>query len=241
MAEPVSKAAWSRLVALLNVYVRDGGNSFSNAGPMWDPNKWTTEQCGLVISSDWSFPGRISRAMVKSMFEWSKDPDDLYRSFCAAMVWASERESRVQQRVKLTVASCDNALGHALLELKNDPTFANLSRSPLSTLGPFLGTTLLNALTKEEPRMAVIDQHALDWMWEYGQATGSWPTDLQSFSEQPYILYFNWCALVLDQFRNSGHLPDHCDDLAFIGYLMGTDRLQTQIGTRFSEWVRNVD
>jgi len=36
-------------------------------------------------------------------------------------------------------------------------------------------------------------------------------------------------------------LPDDCDDHAFIGYLMSTDRLHSLLGIRFSGWVQTAD
>ena len=240
MAEPVSRQAWSRLVALLNAYVRDGGNAFSNSGPLWVENRWTFERCGLEISPDWSFPSRISRAMVKSMFEWSVNEQDLYRSFCAAMAWVSDRESHIHYRIKSLVSTENVQIGPALLELKANPSYETFLASQLSALGPTVGTSLINFLSPESPMTAMIDSAALAWMWDFDQVSESWYLDLQNFSIEQFERYSSWCSLVLNQFRKSGHLPEHCDDLAFIGYLMSADRTQSQLGDRFSEWVRHV-
>jgi hypothetical protein len=51
----------------LNVYVSQCGTAFSNSGQLWKTENWSVERSGLSISTDWSFPDRISRAMVKSM------------------------------------------------------------------------------------------------------------------------------------------------------------------------------
>ena len=121
MAEPVSRAAWSRLVALLNAYVSEGGNAFSHSGPSWKAENWSTENSGLDISQDWSFPHRISRGMVKSMFEWSTQADDMYRATCAAMVWAGERVANAPFLVK-QVAVPGAAIGEEVLKLKLKPS-----------------------------------------------------------------------------------------------------------------------
>jgi hypothetical protein len=241
MAEPVSRQAWTRLVTLLNVYVRDGAKSFSNAGPLWNREQWTTERCGLNISTDWSFPHRISRAMVKSMFEWSKDADDLYRSFCAAMVWVSERESRMQSRIKPVAQREDINIGEIMVQFKETPTFDFYYSSQLAELGPVVGSSLMNLLIRDEPRAAVIDAYVIDWMWEYGQINESWQLDLDAFTPEQFERYSSWCTLVLNQFRNSGHLPDHCDDLAFVGYLMSIDRMQSLISHRFADWAKKIN
>ncbi len=241
MAEPVSRAAWSRLVALLNAYVSEGGNAFSNSGPLWRSERWTVEQSGLEISQDWSFPDRISRAMVKSMFEWSKEADEMYRAFCATMVWASERVANAPVLVRQVASQPGLALGEEVLKLKMNSSFDQFLASPLNGLGPVLGTSLLNAVSTDESRVATIDQYSIDWMWEYGQISDSWMLDLASYSAGDHARYSAWCKQALDKFRESGHLPDHCDDLAFISYLMSTDRIHTLLGTRFSGWVQTAD
>ncbi len=241
MAEPVSRAAWSRLVALLNAYVSEGGNAFSNSGPLWRSERWTVEQSGLEISQDWSFPDRISRAMVKSMFEWSKEADEMYRAFCATMVWASERVANAPVLVRQVASQPGLALGEEVLKLKLNSSFDQFLASPLNGLGPVLGTSLLNAVSTDESRVATIDQYSIDWMWEYGQISDSWMLDLASYSAGDHARYLAWCKQALDKFRESGHLPDHCDDLAFIGYLMSTDRIHSLLGTRFSGWVGVAD
>ncbi len=241
MAEPVSRAAWSRLVALLNAYVSEGGNAFSNSGPLWKSERWTVEQSGLEISQDWSFPDRISRAMVKSMFEWSKEADEMYRAFCATMVWASERVANAPVLVRQVASQPGLALGEEVLKLKLNSSFDQFLASPLNGLGPVLGTSLLNAVSTDESRVATIDQYSIDWMWEYGQISDSWMLDLASYSAGDHARYLAWCKQALDKFRESGHLPDHCDDLAFIGYLMSTDRIHSLLGTRFSGWVGVAD
>ena len=65
--------------------------------------------------------------------------------------------------------------------------------------------------------------------------------DLASFGADAHARYSAWCKQALDKFRESGHLPDHCDDLAFISYLMSTDRIHSLLGTRFSGWVQAAD
>lgn len=241
MAEPVSRVAWSRLVALLNAYVSEGGNAFSNSGPLWKSERWTVDQSGLEISQDWSFPDRISRAMVKSMFEWSKEADEMYRAFCATMVWASERVANAPVLVRQVASQPGLALGEEVLKLKLNSSFDQFLASPLNGLGPVLGASLLNAVSTDESRVATIDQYSIDWMWEYGQISDSWMLDLASYSAGDHARYSAWCKQALDKFRESGHLPDHCDDLAFIGYLMSTDRIHSLLGTRFSGWVGVAD
>ena len=56
MAEPVSRAAWSRLVALLNAYVSEGGNAFSHSGPSWKAEYWSTETAVLKFRKTGHFP-----------------------------------------------------------------------------------------------------------------------------------------------------------------------------------------
>ena len=241
MAEPVSRAAWSRLVALLNAYVSEGGTAFSNAGPLWKAENWTVEQSGLNISNEWSFPDRISRAMVKSMFEWSKHADEMYRAFCATMMWAGERVANAPYVVRHVASQSGLDLGEEVLKLKTDTSFEKFVASPLGGLGPVLGTSLLNAVSTDDSRVATIDQYSVDWMWEYGQVSESWMLDLSNFGAEDHARYSAWCKQALDRFRESGHLPDHCDDHAFIGYLMSTDRIHSLLGTRFSGWVLAAD
>jgi len=241
MAEPVSRAAWSRLVALLNAYVSEGGTAFSNAGPLWKAENWTVEQSGLNISNEWSFPDRISRAMVKSMFEWSKHADEMYRAFCATMMWAGERVANAPYVVRHVASQSGLDLGEEVLKLKTDTSFEKFVASPLGGLGPVLGTSLLNAVSTDDSRVATIDQYSVDWMWEYGQVSESWMLDLSNFGAEDHARHSAWCKQALDRFRESGHLPDHCDDHAFIGYLMSTDRIHSLLGTRFSGWVQAAD
>jgi len=241
MAEPVSRAAWSRLVALLNAYVSEGGTAFSNAGPLWKAENWTVEQSGLNISNEWSFPDRISRAMVKSMFEWSKHADEMYRAFCATMMWAGERVANAPYVVRHVASQSGLDLGEEVLKLKTDTSFEKFVASPLGGLGPVLGTSLLNAVSTDDSRVATIDQYSVDWMWEYGQVSESWMLDLSNFGAEDHARYSAWCKQALDRFRESGHLPDHCDDHAFIGYLMSTDRVHSLLGIRFSGWVQAAD
>ena len=241
MAEPVSKAAWSRLVALLNAYVSEGGTAFSNAGPLWKVENWTVEHSGLNISTEWSFPDRISRAMVKSMFEWSTQADEVYRAFCATMMWAGERVANAPYVVRHVASQSGLDLGEEVLKLKTDTSFEKFVASPLGGLGPVLGTSLLNAVSTDDSRVATIDQYSVDWMWEYGQVSESWMLDLSNFGAEDHARYSAWCKQALDRFRESGHLPDHCDDHAFIGYLMSTDRIHSLLGTRFSGWVGVAD
>jgi hypothetical protein len=241
MAEPVSRTAWSRLVALLNAYVSEGGTAFSNAGPLWKAENWTVEQSGLNISNEWSFPDRISRAMVKSMFEWSKHADEMYRAFCATMMWAGERVANAPYVVRHVASQSGLDLGEEVLKLKTDTSFEKFVASPLGGLGPVLGTSLLNAVSTDDSRVATIDQYSVDWMWEYGQVSESWMLDLSNFGAGDHDRYSAWCKQALDRFRESGHLPDHCDDHAFIGYLMSTDRIHSLLGARFSGWVQAAD
>jgi hypothetical protein len=241
MAEPVSPAAWSRLVALLNAYVSEGGTAFSNAGPLWKSDRWSKEHSGLEISQDWSFPDRVSRAMVKSMFEWSKQADEMYRAFCATMMWAGERVANAPELVRQVASQPGIELGEEVQKLKSNPTFEQFLASPLSGMGPVLGSSLLNAISPSEDRVATIDQYSIDWMWEFGQISDSWMLDLNSFGIEGFSRYAAWCKQALDKFRESGHLPDHCDDSAFISYLMSTDRIHSLLGTRFSGWVRTAD
>ena len=241
MAEPVSKAAWSRLVALLNAYVSEGGTAFSNVGPLWKAENWSVEHSGLTISSDWSFPDRISRAMVKSMFEWSKEADEMYRAFCATMMWVGERVANAPMLVSRVAAQTGIVIGEEVLKLKSETSYEKFLASPLRGLGPVLGTSLMNAVSTEESRHATIDQYSIDWMWEFGQITDSWMLDLNDLGAGDFSRYSAWCKQALDKFRESGHLPDHCDDQAFIGYLMSTDRIHSLLGTRFSGWVGVAD
>ena len=241
MAEPVSRAAWSRLVALLNAYVSEGGNAFSNSGPLWRAENWSVQNSGLTISSDWSFPDRVSRAMVKSMFEWSKEADEMYRAFCATMMWVGERVAYAPMLVRRVATQSGIVIGEEVLKLKSETSYEKFLASPLRGLGPVLGTSLMNAVSTEESRVATIDQYAIDWMWEYGQFSESWMLDLNSYGANDHDRYSAWCKQALDKFRESGHLPDHCDDHAFISYLMSTDRIHSLLGTRFSGWVQAAD
>lgn len=241
MAEPVSREAWSRLVALLNAYVSENSNAFSHSGPQWKPSRWTPDASGLSISDDWSFPDRISRAMVKSMFEWSSAADEMYRAFCATMVWAGERVANAPLLVKHVASQPGISIGDEVLKLKSDPSYINLESSPLNGLGPVLGTNLLNVVSVTSSRQPSIDQLIVDWMWEYGQVSEQWLLDLSTFNAEQYGRYSAWCQQALDRFRESGHLPDHCDDHAFIGFLMTSDRLRDLSNVKVSQWTHSVE
>ena len=246
MAEPVSRAAWSRLVALLNAYVSEGGKSFNNHNRKWQGELWKVEDSGLTIEGNWAFPERISRSMVKSMFEWSADAEKMHRAFCATMLWAGEHVVNAPLLVK-QVAMPGVSIGEEVLNLKSaldrgpEHGYSVFNSSPLHALGPVLGTSLMNMVSTDQHRAPTFDQYALDWMWEYGQVSSSWPLDLHNFSQEQYDRYVAWCRSALDRFRESGHLPDHCDDHAFIAYLMSTDRIHSLLGTRFSGWVGVAD
>lgn len=241
MAEPVSRQAWSRLVALLNAYVSENSNAFSHSGPQWKRSRWTVEDSGLNISDGWSFPDRISRSMVKSMFEWSSAADEMYRAFCACMVWTGERVANAPIVVKNMASQPGISIGDEVLKLKSDPSFHALESSPLSGLGPVLGTNLLNMVSVASSRLPAIDKYVLDWMWEYGQVSESWMLDLSTFNVEQYERYSAWCQQALDRFRESGHLPDHCDDHAFIGFLMASDRVYELSDSRVSKWIHSVE
>ena len=178
---------------------------------------------------------------MKSMFEWSKEADEMYRAFSATMMWAGERVANAPMLVRQVASQPGVALGEEVLKLKLNSSFDQFLASPLNGLGPVLGTSLLNAVSTDESRVATIDQYSIDWMWEYGQISDSWMLDLASYSAGDHARYSAWCKQALDKFRESGHLPDHCDDLAFISYLMSTDRIHSLLGTRFSGWVQAAD
>ncbi len=241
MAEPVSREAWSRLVALLNAYVSEESNAFSHSGPIWKKERWSFEHSGLNFSDEWSFPDRISRAMVKSMFEWSTNADDMYRAFCACMVFASEKVPQAPMLAKAVAAQAGDSLGREVLNLKDNPTFATVEKSPLRNLGPVLSTYLLNAVSVKSQRCASIDQFVIDWMIEYGQVSDNWALDLSTFDSNQYQRYSDWCRQALDRFRESGHLPDHCDDHAFVGFLMSSDRIHALGNNRVSQWIHSVE
>jgi hypothetical protein len=179
--------------------------------------------------------------MVKSMFEWSKHADEMYRAFCATMMWAGERVANAPYIVRGVASQAGLDLGEEVLKLKTDTSYEKFLSSPLNGLGPVLGTSLLNAVSADDSRVATIDQYAVDWMWEYGQVSESWMLDLSNFGAEDHDRYSAWCKQALDRFRESGHLPDHCDDHAFIGYLMSVDRIHSLLGTRFSGWVQAAD
>ena len=128
-----------------------------------------------------------------------------------------------------------------MVQFKETPTFDFYYASQLAELGPVVGSSLMNLLIRDEPRAAVIDAYVIDWMWEYGQINESWQLDLDTFTPEQYERYSAWCTLVLNQFRKSGHLPDHCDDLAFVGYLMSIDRMQSLISHRFADWAKKIN
>jgi hypothetical protein len=179
--------------------------------------------------------------MVKSMFEWSKEADEMYRAFCATMMWVGERVANAPMLVRRVASQPGIVIGEEVLKLKSETSYEKFLASPLRGLGPVLGTSLMNAVSTEESRVATIDQYAIDWMWEYGQVSESWMLDLNSYGANDHDRYSAWCKQALDKFRESGHLPDHCDDHAFISYLMSTDRIHSLLGTRFSGWVQAAD
>jgi hypothetical protein len=165
----------------------------------------------------------------------------MHRAFCATMMWAGERVANAPFIVRGVASQAGLDLGEEVLKLKTDTSYEKFLSLPLNGLGPVLGTSLLNAVSADESRVATIDQYAVDWMWEYGQVSESWMLDLSNFGAGDHARYSAWCKQALDRFRESGHLPDHCDDHAFIGYLMSTDRIHSLLGTRFSGWVGVAD
>ena len=175
------------------------------------------------------------------MFEWSNQADEMYRAFCATMVWAGERVANAPVLVRQVALQPGIDIGEEVLQLKSNPTFEKFLSSPLSGLGPVLGSSLLNAVSPGDNRAATVDQYAIDWMWEFGQISDTWMLDLNDLGAGDFFRYSAWCKQALDKFRESGHLPDHCDDQAFISYLMSTDRINSLLGTRFSGWVQAAD
>jgi hypothetical protein len=157
------------------------------------------------------------------------------------MMWAGERVAHAPMLVRQVASLPGIVIGEEVLKLKSETSYEKYLYSPLSGLGPVLGTSLLNAVSADEGRVATIDQYAIDWMWEYGQVSESWMLDLHNFGAGDHARYSAWCKQALDKFRDSGHLPEHCDDHAFIGYLMSIDRIHSLLGTRFSGWVQAAD
>jgi hypothetical protein len=156
-------------------------------------------------------------------------------------MWAGERVANAPYVVRHVASQSGLDLGEEVLKLKTDTSFEKFVASPLGGLGPVLGTSLLNAVSTDDSRVATIDQYSVDWMWEYGQVSESWMLDLNNYGSGDHARYSAWCKQALDRFRESGHLPEHCDDQAFIGYLMSTDRIHSLLGTRFSGWVQAAD
>jgi hypothetical protein len=84
MAEPVSRAAWSRLVALLNAYVADKRNLYGVDGGFRDGFIWRDEISGMSNLEDWNLPKLVTRSLARTAF------NEMFRnlSVCKCPIWA---------------------------------------------------------------------------------------------------------------------------------------------------------
>jgi hypothetical protein len=229
MAEPVSRAAWSRLVALLNAYVSDGRNLYGVDGGVRDGLIWQDDVSGLSNNEDWNLPKLITRSLARTAFDEMVEDDDFGRLFYIACVYSSKNSIEDVIQVSKFVGSQPNELKNLILQLRDSAQLGSRSgyefiqKSTLSNLGVKVSSGLLYLCSPREDRHPSFDSQTVWWLTKYGQfssdmiQTGSW------MEVDAYQKYANFCKLSINQFEESGHLPDGCFESEFVHYLIQCD------------------
>ena len=229
MAEPVSKAAWSRLVALLNAYVADGRNLYGVDGGFRDGFIWQDDVSGLSNNVDWNLPKLITRSLARTAFGEMVEDDDFGRLFYIACVFSSRSSIEDVLQVSKFVRSQNHDFKNLILQLHDSAQrgsrsgFEFIQKSALSDLGVNVSSGFLYLCSPRENRAPAIDSQTAWWMAKYGQISAeaiqsdSWK-DIGSYQK-----YADFCNLSINQFASSGHLPDGCNETDFIHYLIQCD------------------
>jgi hypothetical protein len=229
MAEPVSRAAWSRLVALLNAYVSDGRNLYGVDGGIRDGLIWRDDVSGLSNDEDWNLPKRITRSLARTAFDEMVEDDDFDRLFYIACVFSCKNSIEDVFQVSKFVESQPRDLKNLILQLRDTARhgsrsgFKFIQNSSLSNLGVKVSSGLLYLCSPQGDRAPSIDSQTVWWMTKYGQFSsdviraGSW-MEVDGYQE-----FADFCRLTINQFNGSGHLPDGCFESEFVSYLMQCD------------------
>jgi hypothetical protein len=229
MAEPVSRAAWSRLVALLNAYVSDGRNLYGVDGGVRDGLIWQDAVSGLSNNEDWNLPKLITRSLARTAFNEMVEDDDFDRLFYIACVFSSKNSIEDVLQVSRFVGSRHHDLKNLIMQLRDSAQrgsqsgFEFIQNSALSELGIRVSSGLLYLCSPQEDRAPSIDSQTAWWMTKYGQISAE---SIQSDSwkdNDAYQKYADFCKLSINQFSSSGHLPDGCFESEFVHYLIQCD------------------
>jgi len=229
MAEPVSRAAWSRLVALLNAYVSDGRNLYGVDGGLREGFLWQDEVSGLSNKDEWNLPKLITRSLARTAFDEMVEDDDFDRLFYIACVFSSKNSVEDVLLVSKFVGSKHRDLKNLILQLRDSARLGSRSgyefiqNSPLSNLGIKVSSGLLYLCSPQGDKAPSIDSQTVWWMTKYGQFSpdviraGTW------MGVDGYQKFADFCRLTINQFKDSGHLPDGCFESEFVHYLIQCD------------------
>jgi hypothetical protein len=229
MAEPVSRAAWSRLVALLNAYVSDGRNLYGVDGGYRDDFIWQDDVSGLSNHDDWNLPKLITRSLARTAFDEMVEADDFGRLFYIACVYSSKNSIDDVLQVSKFVNSQIYDARDLILQLRESARSGSLSgyefiqKSPLSHLGVKVSSGFLYLCSPREDRAPSFDSRTAWWMSKYGQISAE-SIQMDSWKDSDgYQKYADFCELSINQFSSSGHLPDGCFESEFVHYLIQCD------------------
>jgi hypothetical protein len=229
MAEPVSRAAWSRLVALLNAYVSDGRNLYGVDGGYRYDFIWQDDVSGLANSDDWNLPKLITRSLARTAFDEMVETDDFGRLFYIACIFSSKNSIEDVLQVSKFVNSQNYDARNLILQLResarngSDGGYEFIQKSPLSQLGVKVSTGFLYLCSPREDRAPSFDSRTAWWISKYSQISSDAIRSDSWKSANWYQKYAEFCSLSINQFSSSGYLPDGCFESDFINYLIQCD------------------
>lgn len=229
MAEPVSRAAWSRLVALLNAYVSNGRNLYGVDGGVRDGFIWQDEISGLSNNDEWNLPKLVTRSLARAAFDEMVEEDDFDRLFYIACVFSSKNSIDDVLQVSRFVASQPHDVKNLILNLcevsQSGPGsgFEFIQNSALSELGIKVATGLLYLCSPRNDKAPSIDSQTAWWLTKYGQFSVEAIWSRSWMEVDGYQKYADFCKLSINQFERSGHLPDGCYESEFVHYLIQCD------------------
>ena len=246
MAEPVSRAAWTRLVALLNAYVADGRNLYGVDGGFRDGFIWQDEISGMSNVEDWNLPTLITRSLARTAFKEMTPEDDFSRLLYIACVFSCKNSIEDVVQVSKFASLQVPDLGSLFLQLcehaQRGPVegFEFVQGSDLSKLGLRVSSTLLYLCSPQDNRAPVIDAHTAWWLAKHDQITSNAIRSEDWKDSASYRGYAEFCRLSIEQFARSGHLPDSCFETEFIHYLIQCDVEGLLLDTKGRPWFQGI-
>ena len=229
MAEPVSRAAWSRLVALLNAYVADKRNLYGVDGGFRDGFIWRDEISGMSNLEDWNLPKLITRSLARTAFNEMTPKDDFNRLLYIACVFSCKNSLEDIDQVSKFVSLQVPDIGSLFLQLSEHAQrgpvegFEFIQGSELSKLGIRVSSALLYLCSPQDNRAPAIDAHTAWWLAKHDQISSDAFRSEEWKDIGGYRGYAEFCRLSIEQFARSGHLPDSCLETEFIHYLIQCD------------------